>query len=250
MTIRSFLSLTTTISILVLSSSSAIAEQIDSLATIKKPNSQLDFSKLLNDFFKGDESATRLALKEGLRIVSSQLGDKDKLSRAQELGFGTDPTSAEIPSKALPFFIYHVGLKDLRNFDSGKETSDLLMFTNQLLFPVHTKDKDNASSVTVRLLGEHEEMNQKDQETGWRITRWGRPKLINQLTEILPRNTQGILVTIPSLNRKFLGYVADTDLKLVPLVSDYLFTKGIPLPAKEVFLKLVLEAKSVDDRPR
>jgi hypothetical protein len=250
MTIRSFLSLTAAISIIVLSSTNIIAEQIaPSITTIKKPRGQLDFSTLLNDFFKNDEGATYKALEQNLKIVSLQLGKN--LSRAQELGFGTDPTSAEIPPKALPFFIFHVGLNDLRNFDPGKEPSDLLMFTNQLLFPVKIKGKDKvASSVTVRLLEEHEKMNQKDQETGWRITRWGRPKLINQLTEILPPDKLGILVAIPSLNRKFFGYVDDTELKLVPLVSDYLFTKGIALPAKEAFLKLVPEAKNAGNSPR
>ncbi|TKB67795.1 MAG: hypothetical protein E8D52_10985 [Nitrospira sp.] len=248
MTIRSFLSLTATISIIVLSSTSAIAEPIvQSIPTTQKPNSQLDFNMLLNAFFKADEQATRLALNQNLEIVSSQLGNN--LFRAKELGFGTDPKSARIQPKALPFFIFYVGLKNLREFDPGKETSDLLIFTNQLLFPVEIKNKVE-SSVTIRLLEEHGEMSKTDQPTGWRITRWGRPKLIKQLTEILPPHTQGILVSIPSLNRNFLGYVDDTDLKLVPLASDYLFTKGRPLPAKEAFLKLTPEANNAGDSPR
>ena len=65
-----------------------------------------------------------------------------------------------------------------------------------------------------------------------------------------PPNSLAILVSIPSLNRNFLGYEDATDIKLVPLRSDRLFKKGEALSANEVFLRLVPEAMSVDDRPR
>jgi hypothetical protein len=245
MTIRSFLSLTAAISILVLGSAPASADQTaHPTLTLAKPNGQSDFSIRLNDFFTDSD---RAALQDNLTAVSSQLSNN--LLRAQELGFGTDPKSARIPPKPLPFLLFHVGLKELQNFDPGKETSDLLIFTNQLLFPVEIKGKVT-SSVTVRFLGKQDKADRSDKETGWRITRWGRPKLIHQLTEILPPDTQGFLVSIPSLNRKFLAYVKDADLKLVPVAPRPPFKETAAVSAKKVFLDLVPEANTVDGSPR
>ncbi len=251
MTIRLFLFLATSISILALPCTNVVAKPIDQpTQTIKQPTGQLDFSNFLNAFFNNNVPATRQILDLKLEEVTSQLGNN--LSRAEELGFGTNPKEATVPNNTLPFLIFHVGLNDLRNFDPSKEASDLLIFTNQLLFPVEIKNKV-ASSVTVRLFETHNKSNQKDQATGWQISRWGLPKLIGHLDRLmkkLPPETLGILVSIPSLNYNFLGYVEDADLKLVRLAPDQSSKEIAPLPAKKVFLDLVQEAKSVDGSPR
>lgn len=251
MTVRSFLCLTTAISILALACTNVFAAQIDQyIPPNKTPKGQLDFTNLLNVFFKDDELATRQVLDQRLATVSSQL--ETNLLRAQELGFGTNPKEVKIPHNAIPFLMFHVGLNDLCNFGPDKEASDLLMFTNQLLFPVEIRNKVS-SSVTVRLPGANKGLTQQDQETDWSITRWGLPKLIRQLDELakgLPPETLRILVSIPSLNRSFLGYLDGANLKLVPLGLDHLTEAQKPLSAKEVFLGLVQEAKHVNGNPR
>ncbi|HMS82250.1 MAG TPA: hypothetical protein PKD12_01195 [Nitrospira sp.] len=245
MTTRAVLSLAAAISLFVLSGTTAIADQTaPPTVTIKKPHGEFDFMRLPNDFFT---DGTQALLQDNFKAVSSQFSSN--LPRAQELGFGTDPTSARIPPRALPFLLFHVGLKDLQDFSPSKEISDLLTFTNQVLLPVEVDGKIT-SSVTFRFLGNQVKTGQRDKETGWRVTRWGRPKLIRQLTERLPPGTLGILVSIPALNRTFGGYVEGADLKLVPLVSPHPANDKTPVSAKEVLLGLVHEAKSVDGSPR
>lgn len=231
-----------------LSTYSTAAQTDRSMTSTKKSGGQFDLNIFLNNFFQGGEKATRQALQQNLDIITTQLG---KETRAQELGFGTDPRSAKIPPETAPFLVFHVGLKSLRAFAHDKEVSDLLTFTNQLIFPVAIKGKV-ASSVTVRLL-ETQEMNRTNREHGWRITRWGLPKLIHQLNEMKeksPTDSLAILVSIPALNRNFLGYEDATDIKFVPLESDPLFKKGEAISAKQVLLTLAQEAKRMDDRPR
>ena len=63
MTVRSFLCLTTAISILALACTNVFAAQIDQyIPPNKTPKGQLDFTNLLNVFFKDDELATRQVL--------------------------------------------------------------------------------------------------------------------------------------------------------------------------------------------
>ena len=203
------------------------------------------FSLKLNTAFKNEPKIFQQDAQDNLDIVWSLFGEN--LSRAQELGFGTDPKATKV--SPIPFLILHVGLKDLRGFTPDKDVSDLLIFTNQLLFPIEINNKVT-SSITLRLLETQKKTDHGNKETGLRLARWGLPRLIKQLTAELPPDTLGFLVSIPSLNRKFLGYDDSADLKLVPLASDRLFQAGKPLPAKEVFLRLVEEAKSGDESPR
>lgn len=201
------------------------------------------------------------ALKEGLERISQLLitkgipqGDVEMFKKhVRELGFEPDKEidmqkAEEFLKRAFP--IFEVSLNDLRDFAPGKEANKLLSDTCQLLIPIEV-DKEVRTSVTIRFIpGTQGEGDKKENGVGWRLTRWGLPKLIGQLTEKLPPKTRGILVSIPALNRNFLGYKDETDIKLVPLVPDRLFEKGTPLSAKEVFLRLVPEAESVDDGPR
>ena len=105
------------------------AAQIDqSLPSTNKADSR--FKLKLNTLFKNGKVVTQQDTQDNLNIVWSLFGGN--LSRAQELGFGTDPTAAK-PS-LTPFPIFHVSLKDLRDFTPGKEAFELLVFTNKLLF--------------------------------------------------------------------------------------------------------------------
>ena len=173
MIIRIFLSLFAVLCVAGFFSTYATAAQIDrSLTSTKTSGGRLDPSSYLNAFFQGQEKATRQTLQQNLNIITARLG---KETHAQELGFGTDPKSATIAPDISPLLLFHVGLKSLRKFTPDKEASDLLMFTNQLIFPVSINNKVK-SSVTVRLLEAHEDL--KNKKRGWRITRWGFPSLL------------------------------------------------------------------------
>jgi hypothetical protein len=213
------------------------------------------------------EGAQRVSLEKGLQIISQLLikipkeGNREMFEKhAQQLGFKLDDQidisrAAEFLRNAFP--IFEVSLKNLRDFAAGKDVNSLLFDTCQRLIPIQV-DKEVKSSVTIRLVpGTQGEVGQKEKEAGWRPTRWGLPRLTDQLTRTQKRlqaknpGLQGFrLVSIPSLNRNFLGYEEDTDLKFVPLVPDRLFKNEEPLSANEVFLSLSQEAQKVDDLPR
>lgn len=216
---------------------------------------------LQNDHSLNQVASVNAAVR-GLQIVVKRLEpkgiidlDKEIVQHAQELGFTTGTEGARLRQDAFP--IYEVGLKDLRDFTPEKGANNLLTDTHQLLFPVEVKSEVK-SSVTVRsTTNQTQGIGQTDRTKEWRPTRWGLPKLIVHLTteqkrlnERLPGLKGFRLVSIPSLNRNFLGYEDNADLKLVPLVSDHLFTAGKPLSTREVFLSLIPEAKSVDGSPR
>ncbi|CUS37105.1 exported hypothetical protein [Candidatus Nitrospira nitrosa] len=182
--------------------------------------------------------------------------DQEREKHAQELGFTTGTAGAKLRQDAFP--IYEVRLEDIQNFTPNKDAKKLLVRTPQLLFPIEVQNEVR-SSITVRsTINQPRGIEQTaDQETRWRPTRWGLPKLIARLTTERKRLDDKIsrlkgfrLVSIPALNRNFLGYEDNADLKLVPLVSDHLFTAGKPLSTREVFLSLIPEAKSVDGSPR
>lgn len=185
------------------------------------------------------------------RTVIPLLESKTFGDHAKELGFDTGIKDAKV--RKTPFPMFEVGLNDLRNFALGKEVNNLLSFTHQLLFPVEV-DNQVKSSVTIRFVHDTPgETEQKEKETGWRLTRWGLPNLIRQLTkehDRLKTQKPGFLVSIPALNRTFLGYEDNTVIKLIPLTNDYLFKAGKSYLAQDVFEWLSAEAESVDDSPR
>ena len=200
------------------------------------------------------------AATKGLEIVVKRLKpigidelNIEKIQHAQDLGFTTGTESASLGKDEFP--IYEVSLRDLRSFTADKEVNNLLVDTHQILFPIEVKGVVS-SSVTVRsAIKRTDGIEQVDQGELWRPTRWGLSKLIAQLTiakkDRLNENGSELrdfwLVSIPALNRNFLGYKDATGIKLVPLVPD----KSLePLPAKQALLDLVPEAKSVDGSPR
>ncbi len=202
---------------------------------------------------------------EGLKIMVSQLmkaeGTIDE-EHTKELGLETKDlfqltNNTNEDQLTNVFRIFHVSLRDLRDFVPSKTAQNLLVDTHQLLFPIKINGKDKLS-VTVRsVLHRENRPEHQAQMKEWRPTRWGLPNLTSQLTaeqkhinDKIPNSKNFRLVSIPSLNRNFLGYEDDTGIKLVPLVSDGLFKEGTPLSANEVFLRLVPEAKGVDDSPR
>lgn len=170
---------------------------------------------------------------------------------ARELGFDTGTKDAAV--RKTPFPMFEVGLNDLRSFAQGKEANRLLSYTHQLLFPVEVATQVK-SSVTVRfVLHTPGKAKHKEKINGWRLTRWGLPNLIHRLTteyDRLKPQKPGFLVSIPSLNRYFLGYEENTIVKLVPLFKYDHLTVGESYPAQDVFGWLSREAQRVDGSPR
>lgn len=214
----------------------------------------------INQFL--DQPAPLDAAATGLQIIVERLKplgilelDKEKVQHAKKIGFeaGTDGASV----RQDPFPISEVSLRKLRDFTSDHEIISLLIDTHHVLFPIEVKNEVR-SSITVRaVVTQGEGTEHLGQKQIWHPTGWGLPKLITRLTakrKQLHNDTPGLkgfrLVSIPALNRHFLGYEDGTDFKLAPLFSDDLFKEEKPLLAKEAFLRLVHEAKIVDDRPR
>lgn len=200
------------------------------------------------------EDALR-AIPSGLAILKEIL--KADKRHAQELGFLIDKGTTEdilkdiiMGSKLHAYPVFEIRLNDLRAFSPGSDVEQLLFYTNQLLLSIGA-DKGTQTSLTIRFL--HNEQDGTEQKPGtitWRPTRWGRPNLIDHLTKAQHNRPLGFLVSIPSLNKNFLGYKDETVIKLVPLAKDHLLTEGQSYLAEDVFTWLSVEAKSVDNSPR
>ena len=208
-----------------------------------------------------DVENAQQAVAKGFSIILPKLL-KDDNKHAEELGFRTDKDTIEnilqnanLGDYAFPVFEIH--RNDLRTFSPGTDAKQLLFYTNQLLWPIEAGNKRVQSSLTIRFISnEQGGIEQKTAKTTWSPTRWGQRNLINQLAteqeklDKQKKDFKGFLVTIPSLNRNFLGYMDNTAIKFVPLVTDRLFKKGESLSAEYVFEMLSDEANSVDDSPR
>lgn len=203
---------------------------------------------------------------KGLKTMILQLVKADALDEKHARDLGLEPNDfvaltgsigdPKILSDAIR--IFHVSLRDLRDFAPGQTERNLLIDTQQLLFPVRVGN-DARFSVTVRAIISHtkETSEHQAQRISWRPTKWGLPNLTQHLRsqQKCVKNSSSnfkefSLVSIPSLNRNFLAYEDNGEIKLIPLVPDQGCEPGKPLSANKVFLDLVREAKSVDESPR
>jgi hypothetical protein len=187
---------------------------------------------------------------DSLRTILPDLLAEDK-EHAQQLGFEKNSPRQDIALLPNVFPIFEVGLNQLRGFAPNTNSKTLLTYANQLLLPIG-RNKQVQSSVTVRFIPSGSNgVDQQTKNDGWRPARWGRPHLIRRLTEEQAHlKAQGFLVSIPSLNRNFLGYEDDSVVKLIPLANDYLFEAGESYLAHDVFKQLAQEAESMDGSPR
>ncbi len=203
---------------------------------------------------------------KGLKTMILQLVKADALDEKHARDLGLEPNDLvaltgsigdqKILSDAIR--IFHVSLRDLRDFAPGQTERNLLIDTQQLLFPVKIGN-DERFSVTVRAITSHTKgtAEHQAQRISWRPTKWGLPNLTRRLRsqqKCVNDSSSNIkefsLVSIPSLNRNFLGYEDNGEIKLISLVSDQGCEPGKPLSANKVFLDLVQEAKGVGDSPR
>jgi len=204
------------------------------------------------------EGAQR-AIARGFDILQELL--KPDKTHAQELGFLIDKGTIEDivqdiikGGKLRAYPVFEIQLDDLRTFSPGSDVNQLLVYTSQILLSIGTK-KQAQTSLTIRFTDNEQDGTEPKQGTlTWRPTRWGRSNLIHQLTEAqnqpATQNKPGFLVSIPSLNKNFLGYKDKTVIKLIPLVKDHLLKEGEPYLAEDVFTWLSAEAKSMDGSPR
>jgi len=219
---------------------------------VEEPVRLLDLTSLQD---LEDKEGAQHAAKEGVQILLQLLTDDP--SRAEELGF-TDTSFLKMKDGAEPltlthiFPIYTVSLNDLRALTPNTNEENLLSDTQQLLIAIEV-NKQVMSSMTIRFVRDGQGgVEQKGKGASWRPTRWGLPIFIRQLTATQRKlaTERPALVSIPSLNRNFLGYKDNTVIKLVPLTTDHLFSEGKPYSAQLVFERLSAEARSVNDSPR
>lgn len=202
---------------------------------------------------------------KGLKTMLLQLVKTDTLDEKHAKDLGLEPNDfVELTSSigshqilADAIRVFHVRLKDLRDFAPGQGERNLLIDTQQLLFPVKIGN-DNKFSIAVQSVPrKNEPLDHQARAISWRPTKWGLPNLTRRLStqqnclrDRRPDAKEYSLVSIPALNRKFLAYEDHGGVKLIPLVSGEKCATGEPLSANKVFLDLVQEAKSVGDSPR
>lgn len=245
--------------LVVTSEAAGETDQSKNIKDLEQYNRLLQIAEdVLKQLHKGSlenrEGAQR-AVARGFDILQKLLKTDER--HAKELGFLIDKGTIEdiikgAQLRAYPVFEIH--LNDLRAFSPGSDAKQLLLYTDQLLLSIGTK-KQAQTSLAIRFT--HNEQDGTEQKQGtitWRPTRWGRPNLIHQLTSAqdqpATQNKPGFLVSIPSLNKNFLGYKDKTGIKLVPLAEDHLLKAGESYLADDVFTWLSAEAKSVDNSPR
>jgi hypothetical protein len=176
------------------------------------------------------------AAEKGRKTLEQLVKNDDK--HAQELGL---TSSAEARDTALgtPFPILFVELEKLKQFQRGEDPRNLLEPTDEFIYPILVGGNVKSSLTVTRT------------PQGWRATAWGADKLIRLLDNARVADSN-FLVSIPSLNLQFIGDITEEPFKMIPILDErrYGFMRMRPLPAQEVFAKLLPEAKAHDGNPR
>lgn len=185
----------------------------------------------------------RQAAEKGQDTLKLLVKDDDK--HAQELGFASAAEAADT-KLGNPYPIVFVELEKLKQWQPGddpKNLSDLLEPTDQVIYPLIVGNKVK-SSLTVTQIG-----------AGWRTTEWGakeRIRLLNAALDNARVAESNFLVTIPALNLDFLGDMTDGPFRVIPIRDDprYRLMRTESVSAKDLFIKLLPEAKAHDGNPR
>lgn len=165
----------------------------------------------------------------------------------KEMGFESSKEiySATIDTPIVDFFIR---LDQLRKYNPGDKADELLIPTEQLIYPVLANGQVRSSITLSKTDGK------------WQAVSYGSPTFIATVTKTLKENMKEsklnysdyFVVRIPSLNFYFLGYRWEGELFLVPLIDDVRlgFKSGASITAKKVLASLLPEAKALDELPR
>lgn len=223
---------------------------------------------VINNPINPPDEAREVATKVS-KELETLLQDDDAL--AERLGF-IDPRE-QIPLKPYqlmikdqppgPLAVFYVSLKALQDFLlpasssaalSKEDYAISLMTQNEnwsnlskalvprrFLYPITNANDRVASSVLV---------SQDLKNKGWKVIKFGSPKLTQALTnpEIRTSGLNYFAINIRSLNRWYLGWISGGEFWLKAIVDDpgFNFAKGKSLRAREVFLALQKEARTID----
>jgi hypothetical protein len=202
---------------------------------------------------------------KGLKTMLLQLVKTDTLDERHAKDLGLEPNDFVALTSSIgnhqilgdAIRVFHVRLKDLRDFAPGQAERNLLIDTQQLLFPVKIGNDDKFSIAVQSVPRKNEPLEYQARAISWRPTKWGLPNLTRRLSTQQKCSKdrrldakEYSLVSIPALNRNFLGYQDNGEIKLIPLTSGQDCMTGAALSVKDVFLGLIEEAKKVGDSPR
>jgi hypothetical protein len=163
---------------------------------------------------------------------------------AEDLGFTSVAEAADGKTELeAPFPIVRIDFGKLVAFTKSSDPATLLMPTGEFFYPVSVGGTVR-SSLRVRKVRPNPQTGKE-----WRTIDWGISviRLLDQTKKIAGTSNSSFAVWIPELNRYFLGDIQNGKHLIIPLVneprSDLQFKAHTPLPAEEVFERLVPEAK-------
>ena len=137
-----------------------------------------------------------------------------------------------------PFKIYTIRLDDLKRYKEGNNPDSLLTDNENYIFPVKVKNEVRSS------------INISKVDNTWKAISFGSNGTIKLFSRY--RTDNSFVVNIPALNLFFIGNRKDGKLMLTPVIEDEIhqFAAGKMLPAEDVLMRILPDAKEHDDLPR
>lgn len=182
--------------------------------------------------------AARAALDTFGRLVSEE--------NYAQLGFDS-PREVQQAELGEPLMEYMIRLDALQGYQEGSDPEELLVPTQQLIYPVVVGGKVRSAVTLSKASGE------------WKVVGFGKPMLARLLDEQRSSlesargtaATPAFAVRIPALNVYFLGTREDSRLLFTPLFDDSRIDlkKGEAVPAGEVLQRLAPIARELEDVP-
>jgi hypothetical protein len=191
-----------------------------------------------------------LPMKEIHQVASEALVTFSELVNEQNFEAMGFESVAELHDASLgePLQTYMVRLDKLQEYQPQDDPNAMLDTVYQVIYPVMVEEKVR-SSIAVGKLNEE-----------WQATSFGGPNKIKMLADVRKDNSDStglsissyFIVQVPSLNLYFIGYQANGQLMLTPILDDlsFGFIKGVTMTADKAFAKILPAAKKHDGLPR
>jgi len=165
----------------------------------------------------------------------------------RQMGFET-PSDVGKATLDSPLIDFMVQLDQLKKYASGNKPEDLLAATGDIYFPVLVNGQVRSTITLAKV---------KDV---WQAVSFGSSDFMTLVSTTLRENAKRtglpyaahFVVRVPALSLFFLGYRADNQLMLVPLLDNAKlgFQAGVAMKADEAFTAVLPEAREHDGLPR
>lgn len=164
----------------------------------------------------------------------------------KSIGFD-DPKQVREAKLGVPLNDYMVRLDELKEYQTGRPTTEMLHATGRLIYPLEISQKARSAVI----LSYNNE--------AWTVESFGAAKQIKMVTELRKTVARAegrtdkelFQVRVPALQLMFIGVERNAKIYLAPLfdMPSYELKKGERYPAEQVLEKLVEAARQHNGEP-